>query len=136
MVVNNRALRSADDERRMREFLADQTVAVSSSARPSIFKMAMDAGALAIPLFVMATSFQVTHQKNVQGRVAYAVRETQEAKQRAQAWFEATGSWPGTEAELGQPLRHNYPAGGYFQLEENGIIRIQFEILPSSRTAR
>jgi hypothetical protein len=56
--------------------------------------------------------------------------EAYEMRRQAQAWFEATGSWPSSEADIGRPLRHNYPAGGYYRLEEDGVIRIQFEIRP------
>lgn len=130
VVVNRRALRSVDDERRMREFLADRDVAVSSSARPSIYKMLIDAVVLALPLLLMSTGIQVAHQKNMYGRVAYAMGETHEMKYLAQNWFEATGKWPTNEIELGRPLRKTYPAGGYFQMEDDGVIRIQFEIVP------
>jgi uncharacterized RDD family membrane protein YckC len=130
VVVNRRAMRAADGEKRMHEFLANRERAVSKAARPSIHKMAVDAIALAVPLFVMVTVFQVGHQKNMQGRVFYATTETQEMKHMAMAWFETNGEWPRDEAELGRPLRHNYPAGGYFELQEDGVIRIQFEILP------
>jgi uncharacterized RDD family membrane protein YckC len=130
MVINTRAVRSVDDERRMIEYLDDREVAVSKAARPSIPKMIIDAVVLAIPLYVMMIGIQVAHQKNMYGRVAYAMGEAYEMRRQAQAWFEATGTWPSSEADIGRPLRHNYPAGGYYELEEEGVIRIQFEIRP------
>jgi len=134
VVLNKRALRSADDEQRMRDFLADQEPSVRRTSRPPIYKMAIDAVAVLVPLFLMTTVIEISQQKNAHGRVAYAMNETQEAKLLAQSWFETTGDWPKTESDIGRPLRHNYPAGGYFELEENGVIRIQFELRPELKS--
>lgn len=130
IVINRRALHSDEDERRMRDFLANQAPATRSSSRPSIAKMITDAVALAMPLLLINMVIEVSAQKNMYARMAYAMTETLETRHLATSWFEATGAWPKTEAELGRPLRHNYPAGGFYQLEDGGVIRIQFEIRP------
>ena len=130
VVINKRALRSDDDERRMRDFLVDQGAEMRRSSRPSIYNMVVDAVVLALPVFAMSVAIETSKQKNMYARMAYAMTETLDTRQRAQSWFEATGDWPKTEAELGRPLRHNYPAGGYYQLEPGGVIRIQFEVRP------
>ena len=95
--------------------------------------MVVDAVVLALPVFAMSVAIETSKQKNMYARMAYAMTETLDTRQRAQSWFEATGDWPKTEAELGRPLRHNYPAGGYYALEDNGVIRIQFEVRPELR---
>ena len=130
VVVNKRSLRSDEDVRHMRDFLADRQVATLRSSRPSIVKMVIDAVVLAAPLFVIAMMIGVSHQKNMYARMAYAMGEAREMQFQVATWREATGDWPTTEAELGRPLRHDYPAGGYFELEDGGVISIQFEIRP------
>lgn len=127
VVVNKRAIRSTDGERRMREFLGDRATSASPSARPSTYRMILDAATLMIPLLLIMTAVDIGHQRNIYGRIGYAMGETLETRDRARVWFESTGSWPKSEADLGLPLRRDYPAGGYFQLEDNGVIRIQFE---------
>ena len=133
IVVNRRHVHSIEDERRMREFLSNREPASLKASRPSVFRMLLDAVALGVPLFMMTIAVQISHQKNMAGRVAYAMTETREIRQSAEAWFGANGSWPANETELGRPLRREYPAGGYYRLEENGVVRIQFEILEELR---
>lgn len=130
VVVNRRALRSADDQQRMQKFLADEKAAVSKAARPSIPKMITDALVLGVPLYLMVAGIQFTHHKNMYARISYAMHAAQETKYAAQKFYLESGAWPQTETELGMPMRHNYPAGGYFELQGNGSIRVQFEILP------
>lgn len=133
VVINRRALRSVDDERCMQALLADGNAVVARAMRPSIYKMAGDAVVLGIPLVLMGSGFQVAYQKDLYARVAYALGEVQETKHLAKTCYESTGKWPQNETELGRPLRHNYPAGGYYELQQDGVIRIQFEIVPELR---
>ena len=130
VVVNRRALRKTDGEQRMLEFLADREPAVLRSSRPAIHKMVVDAVVLAIPIYLVIMGIEIAHHKNMYARTAYAMGQTQQMQSMVKIAYELTGEWPASEEELGVPLRQNYPAGGYFQLEESGVIRIQFEILP------
>ncbi len=130
VVVNKRALRKTDGEQRMLEFLADKDPAVLRSSRPAIHKMVVDAVVLAIPIYLVTMGIEIAHHKNMYARTAYAMGQTQQMQSMVKIAYELTGEWPASEEELGVPLRQNYPAGGYFQLEESGVIRIQFEILP------
>ena len=130
VVINKRALRSDSDEQRMCEYLADSDPAVRRSSRPAIHKMLIDAVVLAIPIYLVTMGIEISHHKNMYARTAYALGETRQMQTMASAWYEAAGEWPVTEEELGLPLRQNYPDGGYFILEGDGVIRIQFEVLP------
>jgi len=130
IVVNRRALPSSDDGRRMNEFLADRGQETSKAARPSLASMAKDAVVLAVPIILMTNAVEISHQKNMHGRIAYAMGETYELQQLARNWYLATGDWPRDASELGRPPRHRYPDGGYFELEKGGVIRIQFDIVP------
>lgn len=133
VVINKRALRNDDNKQRMREFLADRDPATLRSSRPSVYKMITDAVVLAIPLLLMTMGIEVANQKNMYARMAYAMGEARGMQVLVDAWYETTGNWPANEAELGMPLRNAYPAGGYYVLEDNGVIRIQFEVRPELR---
>ncbi len=39
--------------------------------------------------------------------------------------------WPTKEGELGVATRVNYPDGGYYELEDDGVIRIRFTVKPA-----
>lgn len=130
VVVNKRSLRSDSAEQDMYEFLKDPDPALRKSSRPAIHKMIVDAVVLAIPIYLVTMGIEIAHHKNMYARTAYALGETRQMQTMVSAWYEASGEWPATGEELGLPLRHNYPAGGYFRLEEDGVIRIQFELLP------
>ena len=130
VVVNKRSLRSDAAEQEMYEFLKNPDPALRRSSRPAIHKMIIDAIVLAIPIYLVTMGIEMAHFKNMYARTAYALGEARQMQTAVSAAYEVKGEWPSTEEELGRPLRHNYPAGGYYQLEEDGVIRIQFEVLP------
>lgn len=130
VVINKRSIRTSEASQRTREFLANTEPGSRRHRRPSIYKMIVDAVVLAVPIFVMMTAIDVAKQKNMYARMAYAFSETYPLQEAVDSYYETTGHWPGTENEIGLPLRQDYPAGGYYQLEDDGIIRIQFEVRP------
>jgi len=133
VVVNYRPIRSSQAEQRMVEFLTDPDADSRQHRRPSIYKMIVDAVVLAIPILVIITGVQVAQQKNMYARMAYAMTETYDMQAAVDSYYESTGRWPSNESDVGMPLRQNYPAGGYYQLEDDGVIRIQFEVRPELR---
>ncbi len=134
VVVNKRSLRSDAAEQDMYDFLKDPDPAIRRSSRPSVYKMIIDAIVLAIPIYLVTMGIEMAHFKNMYARTAYALGEARQMQTMVSAAYAMTGEWPSTQEELGRPLRHNYPAGGYYQLEEDGVIRIQFEVLPELKS--
>jgi uncharacterized RDD family membrane protein YckC len=130
VVVNRRAIRRSEAAQRMREFLTNTEPGSRRHRRPSIYKMIVDAVVLAIPAFAIMTGVEVANQRNMYARVAYAMSKTYALQAAVDLHYESTGRWPGTESDVGLPIRQDYPAGGYYQLEDGGIIRIQFEVRP------
>ena len=133
VVINKRSIRTSDAAQRMRDFLTNTEAGSRRHRRPSIVKMIVDAIVLAVPILAIMTGVDVANQRNMYARMAYALSETYPLRAAVDSYFESTGRWPETESDVGMPLRQNYPAGGYYQLEDNGIIRIQFEVRPELR---
>jgi uncharacterized RDD family membrane protein YckC len=130
VVINKRSIRTSEAAQLMREFLANTEPGFRQHRRPSIYKMIVDAIVLAVPIFAIMTVAGVSNQRNMYARMAYAMTETYPLQSAVDSYYESTGEWPEAESDVGMPLRQNYPAGGYYQLEDNGIIRIQFEVRP------
>ena len=133
VVINHRSIRSSQAEQRMYEFLANPDADSRRHRRPSLFRMIANGIVLAVPIVLILAGAQVAKQKNMYARMAYAMGETYDLRAAADSFYESTGRWPATESDVGMPLRVNYPAGGYYQLEEDGVIRIQFEVRPELR---
>ena len=130
VVINKRSIRTLEAALRMREFLAVTEPGFRRHRRPSLYKMIVDAIVLAIPAFAIMTGVEVANQRNMYARLAYAMSETYALQAAVDSYYESTGRWPSTESDVGLPLRQNYPDGGYYRLEDDGIIRIQFEVRP------
>lgn len=130
IVVSRRALRSDRAHEKMRTFLADDSPESLRARRPSTLKIAIDAVVLAVPVAVMTIAVQTATQKDMYARVAYAIAQTEAMQNAVEMYYAFEERWPEGEAELGMPLRHAYPDGGYFTLDRDGVIRIQFEVRP------
>lgn len=133
VVINKRSIRSSQTEQRMHEFLANTDASSLRHRRPTIYKMIIDAIVLALPILAIMVGVDVSKQKNMYARIAYAMTETYALQSAVDSHYESTGEWPNTESDIGLPLHQSYPAGGYYQLEDHGVIRIQFEVRPELR---
>lgn len=131
VVVNRRATKSAEQQAKMRAFLADKNPASRHRRRPSIYRMVMNTVALAVPLFAFTVAIQASNQMKVRSRVAYALSNVSYLKAAVTEYYLDTARWPRSEAEAGTPIRGVYPDGGGYQLEDRGIIRIYFSSNPA-----
>jgi hypothetical protein len=89
-----------------------------------------DAIGLAVPVFVLFNVALMMHDRDLIYRTNYAYWETANLKTAVAAYYDAFGDWPGPGSDLGVPSRSDYPDGGYYELEDDGVIRIYFEVLP------
>lgn len=130
VVINNRAIQSAEQKQAMYEFLAETDSEALNHRRPKITSMIANGVVLAGIVFLLVVMTQVTNDKNLRARVGYALTETRELQDAAAVFYTENAHWPITNEEAGVPLQRNYPDGGYYELQENGEIRIQFEVKP------
>lgn len=130
IVINRRAQRSQTAREKMLDFLAADNPESLHARRPSIPRMLGDTLGIAVPVILMAIALPIAKQKDMYARVAYAITQTGEMQRAVESHYYFEDRWPNNETELGMPLRHAYPDGGFFMLEDNGVIRIQFEVKP------
>lgn len=130
IVVDRTALVSPERRGRLRAHVADKDPNTRSQRRPSISSIIGNVFVLLLPVFLLTTATQVANDKNMRSRIAYAVSETAALKRAVEAYQTETGRFPANDAELGVPSIGRYPDGGFYELEDKGIIRIRFEVRP------
>ena len=73
IVVNKKAIKSAQQQARMRELLTNVDPHSVKQRRASIPRMTGDLLALALPVFFINTALQATHDRDIRARTAYAL---------------------------------------------------------------
>jgi hypothetical protein len=130
IVVNRRALHDPDLRRQLLQHLADSGTESRRAGRPDAWSIAVNLVVLCFPAAMLVAVSNVQYDKEMSYRTHYAIRETAELKRAVEDYHRANGCWPAVDvaaAELGAALRHDYPDGGYCELEDDGRIRIRFE---------
>jgi hypothetical protein len=51
-------------------------------------------------------------------------------KAAVQEYYLDVGRWPTNNREVGAATRVEFPDGGYYELEDDGVIRIRFTVKP------
>lgn len=130
MVVNARSLRAAERRDQLLEHVANEEGATYRRRRPTILSIAIDVAVLAFPVFLMTIVAQTQHDRDRRARTSYAYGETSELVSAVADYYLEHHAWPLPESVLGVPTRADYPDGGYYELEDDGVIRIKFTVLP------
>lgn len=130
IVVNRRTLTDAEKKQELLEHLAQGDPPMRWRSITGAIAIGRDAVALAIPVALMTMAGQMHVDRDMNYRTGYALRATETAKIVLTEAFHHYGYWPTDEAVLGAPVRGDYPDGGYWQIEDNGVIRIRFEVMP------
>ena len=81
-------------------------------------------------MFLLSTGTQVANDMNLRSRVAYAMSATSGLKSGVEAYHTDNGRFPARNEDLGASSAGRYPDGGYYELEDDGVIRIHFEVRP------
>lgn len=126
LVVNRIALNSSEQRDRLREHVADNR----KRRRPSVIRMVVDAFLLGVPVFVLWNITMVKHDRDMRFRIGYAAEAASALKIGVEVYYDEYQEWPAKDAALGVSTRGEYPDGGYYELEEDGVIRIRFEVRP------
>jgi len=128
IVVNRTSLNSTEQRERLQRHTGNDDNATRGQRRPGIGRMLTDSIVLTVLMVMIWNVSLVTTDRNMRARVAYAVQLTGALKAGVQAHYEAEQCWPGVQDELYVDKRGSYPDGGYFELEDDGVIRIRFEV--------
>ena len=60
----------------------------------------------------------------------YALQGITELKNAVEIFHTEHSRWPTKENDLGVTTKGHYPDGGYFELEDDGVVRIHFTVRP------
>lgn len=78
---------------------------------------------------LLSQTIEMYRVRNLFSRIAYAIEETGELRQKVEAFHATERRWP-TATDLGVPPATPYPDGGGYRLAANGSIVIFFSVLP------
>ena len=86
-----------------------------------------DAAIVAIPIVLIVMAMPVVVDRDLHYRTNYAFNETSGLRTGLEFFHIERGRWPRDAEEFGEVARTHYPDGGYYELEQDGRIRIRFE---------
>jgi len=72
----------------------------------------------------------VAHDRDLRYRTIYAVNAVEGLQNAVCEYYEENSRLPANASEMGSGSRTSYPDGGYYELEEDGVIRIRFTVKP------
>ncbi len=130
LVVNRIALKSPERRDQLREHVSHSGPASAKQRRPSIIRIAGNVLVLGVPVMVLLTTAQVANDRDLRFRIHYAIEEAADLKTAVQIFYIEHSAWPSNKAGLGTATKAHYPDGGYYQLEDDGVIRIRFTVKP------
>jgi uncharacterized RDD family membrane protein YckC len=130
LVVTKDAVKTLESRSELREYVADYDSASRAKKRPKPLTIVVAAIVMLIPLFGMYNVALMNFDRELRYRLEYAYRETADLRAALYGVHLQLGYWATTKNELGVETRVDYPDGGYYELEEGGVIRIRFTVIP------
>jgi uncharacterized RDD family membrane protein YckC len=130
VVISRRTLKDNDRREKLIVHLSDDDPATRKHRRPTVRRMIGDGIGLAVPFFVLMTGSQIQYQRDLIYRTSYAFSETDDIRTAVALHYLESGGWPDGSSEIGMPARADYPDGGFYQLEDDGVVRIHFTVIP------
>jgi len=130
LVVNKITLKSPERRSQLFEHVSDNDPISGKQRRPSIISTVGNALVLGVPVFVLLNIVLIQNDMDMRYRTGYALREVKGLKFAVNEYYAEHGRLPTNAADLSVGTRTNYPDGGYYELEEDGVIRIRFTVNP------
>lgn len=130
IVVNRKTLKSTELREKLIAHLSDNDPATFKERRPTILSMIVDAIGLAVPVFILINVSHMQFQRELMYRTHYAYSETDSIRTAIAFHYIEHETWPGADSDLDVPARADYPDGGYYELEDGGVVRIHFTVIP------
>ena len=133
LVVNRIALKYPMYSQLLRELNEDCDPDSRDQLRPAILSILGNLLILAVPLVIMVNIAMIAQNRDMQYRTGYAIEQVRFLKVAVEDFYAQHSYLPGPGQQLGIPNTARYPAGGYYELEPDGVIRIRFEVIPELR---
>lgn len=129
-VVIKDAVATAENRETFREYVGSREPGLARLRRPGVIDIASAIIAIGLPVFGLYSMALSQFDRELRHRISYAYGETRELRAALQEHYLYENRWAGKNSELGTAVRNEYPDGGYFELEDNGVIRIRFTVIP------
>ena len=130
MVARRRSLTDEASRARLLEHVSDTDPATYRSRKPHAFGILRDAVILALPAVALVSGTQVMKDRDLLYRTYYAYDAVAGLRAAVESHYSGNREWPDEASQLDVPMRESYPDGGYYELGDDGVIRIHFEVLP------
>jgi len=128
IVVKRFSVKSSEDRNRLSKLVADKP---SRANRKPTFKRILSALVVTgFPVIILYNFALMQFDRELRSRIGYAIGETAGLRAALEEFYLYEDRWSTSELELGHPTRAAYPDGGFYELEEDGVIRIRFTVIP------
>ena len=130
IVINKIALNSPAHLIQLREHVSGSDPVSRKQRRPSVLSIAGNLIVLGIPVFAFYSMGKIGYDRELQVRTGYALGAVTELQTAVEEFYAEYRRWPAIESALRADTKGHYPDGGYYELEDNGVIRIHFTVNP------
>lgn len=131
LVVNRFALASPVNLERLQQHVNDRKSDTSRFRQPSVLSIFGNLLVLAVPIVILFTFAQVQNDRDLRARIGYAIGNVAELKNAVEIYYIEHDEFPASDVVLAAASRGDYPDGGYYLLEDDGVIRIRFTVIPA-----
>jgi len=130
LVVNRVALKSPAQLDLLREHVSNSNSESGKQHRPSAIKIAGNLLLLVVPVVFLFNAAQMAKDRDLRYRTIYAIEHVADLKTAVNLYYLEHNRWPSRGTRLGTATKAPYPDGGYYELEDGGVIRIRFTVKP------
>ncbi|MFT5133675.1 MAG: putative RDD family membrane protein YckC [Gammaproteobacteria bacterium] len=130
LVVNKTVLNSPERYAQLCEHVSNNDTVSIKKWTPPIIRTLGNALVLGVPVYVLFNFALIGHDRDLQNRTRYALEGIEGLKIAITEHNMINNDWPTNEKDLGVATRADYPDGGFYQLEDHGVIRIRFTVKP------
>ena len=130
VAVKGGLIKSSELRAEFRKYTSRNAESPWQLAKPKPARAIFASVLILVVVLGMYNAALVRFEMGLRARISYAYVETSSLRSALEATYRATDRWEKSEAVLGTPTRLDFPDGGYFMLEDEGIIRIRFTVIP------
>ena len=128
IVVMKFAVKSSEDRDRLSKLVSDKDSRTKRT--PSLLRIASAIFVIGFPVFILYNVALMQFDRELRSRIGYALGGTTGLRNALEEYYLFEDRWGTSDTELGHPTRGDYPDGGFYELEEDGVIRIRFTVIP------
>jgi uncharacterized RDD family membrane protein YckC len=129
VAVKSAAIKSPEHRSEIRGYTERNTKSPWKSTQPRFARVILASVLPVVVLVGLYNAALVRYEMGLRLRISYAYSETSSLRSALEAAYRTTDQWEKSEAMLGTPTKLDFPDGGYFILEDEGVIRIRFTVI-------